>query len=143
MRSVHLETAIGRLSKLIGVEGKRRKYNMADTQTYTQEQVQELLAKQKADLRENAVNTLMEKNAELKNDLALSGQDTFYNIGTWEVMSRMANDMVKSGALPKGDNAYTVMMKMQAGREMGLKPVESIKAFYIVNGVLNIFGDAV
>ena len=115
----------------------------ATTKTFTQEEVTAMLDKQQKELREKAVTTLMEKNAEIKKDMLLSGQDDFYNIAKWEVMKKMATDMVASNALPKADNAYTVMMKMQAGREMGMKPIESIKAFYIVNGVLSIYGDAV
>ncbi len=113
------------------------------TKTFTQEEVTAMLDNQQKELREKAVTTLMQKNAEIKRDLLLSGQDEFYSIDKWEVMKKMATDMVASNALPRGDNAYTVMMKMQAGREMGMKPIESIKAFYIVNGVLSIFGDAV
>lgn len=113
---------------------------------YTESEVQAKLDLQKNELRKIAVEKISEKNLEIKDKeygLILAGQDEFYNLAKWEVMKKMADDMVKSGALPRGDNAYTVMMKMQAGREMGLKPIESIKSFYIVNGVLSIFGDAV
>lgn len=114
--------------------------------TYTKEQVDEMLSKQQEELRQKAVEKISEKNREIKEkdqDLALAGSDEFYNIAKWGVMKNMAEDMVKSGALPQGENAYTVVMKMQAGREMGLKPIESIKSFYIVRGVLTIFGSAV
>jgi len=115
--------------------------------TYTQEEVDAMLAKGKeqatAEVRKEAVTAMATKQAELKGELLKEGQDDFYNLSRWEVMRKMADDMVKSGALPKSDNMYTIMMKMQAGREMGMKPIEALKSFYIVNGVLNIFGSAV
>lgn len=112
-------------------------------QVFTKDEVQKMLDKQKDELRKDAVDTLMIKNAEIKNEVITAGSDNDYNLGKWEIMRKMADDMVKSGALPQSDNVHTIMIKMQAGREMGLKPIESIKAFYIVKGVLNIFGDAV
>lgn len=111
--------------------------------TYTQQEVDQMLAKEKDELRETAVTAMAQKQAEIKKDLMLSGQDDDYSIAKWEVMKRMSEDMVKSGALPSKDNAYTIMIKMQAGREMGLKPLESIKSLYIVNGVVSIWGSAV
>lgn len=60
----------------------------------------------------------------------------------WQQMKGMSDVFRASGALPETDNASMIMMKLQAGREMGLKPIESIKAFYFVKGSLNIFGSA-
>jgi len=68
---------------------------------------------------------------------------TFFNPVVWEQMKGMATTFASSGALSKDDNAARLVMKIQAGYEMGMKPVESIKSFYFVNGVLNIFGAAV
>ena len=121
----------------------KKEQPLKEIKTFTEKEVKEFLDKQKGELREKAIDTLMEKNADLKEDRLLAGQDEFYNVQKWEIMRTMANDMVKSGALPSTDNVHTVMVKMQAGREMGMKPMESIKAFYIVKGVLTIFGDAV
>jgi len=121
-------------------EGEQKK---EEAKTYTKEEVEVMLRQNKEEVRKEAITSLVQKNAEIKGDLIQTGADQFYNPGKWEIMRKMADDLVKSGALPKSDNAYTVMMKMQAGREMGLKPVESIKSFYIVNGVLSLYGDAV
>lgn len=60
----------------------------------------------------------------------------------WGQMKGMSDVFRASGALPETDNASMIMMKLQAGREMGMKPIESIKAFYFVKGSLNIFGSA-
>lgn len=68
---------------------------------------------------------------------------SYFNPVVWEQMKGMAESFVKSGAFPQGDNAAKLLVKMQAGFEMGMKPIEAIKSFYFVNGSLNIFGAAV
>jgi hypothetical protein len=60
----------------------------------------------------------------------------------WQQMKGMAEVFKASGALGKDENASTLVMKIQAGYEMGMKPIESIKSFYFVNGLLSIFGAA-
>jgi hypothetical protein len=53
----------------------------------------------------------------------------------------LANDFYRSGALPQGyDNQFKVMVAIQAGQEMGLSPLESISAFYFVNGQWSLWG---
>lgn len=64
----------------------------------------------------------------------------FMNPVVWKQMQAMAKTFVESGALPESDNAARVMMKFQAGREMGMTPTRSIKAFYFVNGSMNLYG---
>lgn len=66
-----------------------------------------------------------------------------YSLEQFNQLIDMGTAMIKSGALPKSDNAYTIAIKLLAGREMGMGPIEAIKSFYFVNGVLNIFGAAV
>lgn len=61
----------------------------------------------------------------------------------YQQMKLIANDFIKSKAVPKGfENADQVFVAMQAGREMGLKPYESIQSLYIVNGNLSLWGKA-
>src|SRR5919199_247680 len=67
----------------------------------------------------------------------------FFDPVVWEQMKGMAQTFAASGALSRDDNAAKLVMKIQAGYEMGMKPIEAIKSFYFVNGVLNIFGAAV
>ncbi len=66
----------------------------------------------------------------------------FLNPVVWGQMKAMSQAFVKSGALPKSENDFTVLMKIQAGYEMGMKPLEAVKSFYFVNGAINIFGSA-
>lgn len=71
-----------------------------------------------------------------------NNQVDFYNEKRWKEWLIMAETFVKSGALPQTDNTSTLMMKLQAGYEMGMTPLESVKSFYFVKGVMNIFGSA-
>lgn len=66
----------------------------------------------------------------------------YFNATVFGQMKMMANAFVKSNALPKQDNEYTILMKLQGGYEMGMKPLEAIKSFYFVNGAMNIYGSA-
>jgi hypothetical protein len=66
----------------------------------------------------------------------------YFDPVVWNQMKGMAETFKASGALGKDENASTLVMKIQAGYEMGMKPIESIKSFYFVNGVLSIFGAA-
>lgn len=67
----------------------------------------------------------------------------FFDPIVWAQMSGMAQKFIDSKSLPASENAGTLIMKMQAGREMGMGPIESLKSFYFVNGTINIFGSAV
>lgn len=62
----------------------------------------------------------------------------------WGQITGMAKTFIASGALPQHlKNAAQVVMTLQAGYEMGMKPMESIQSLYIVNGSVNIWGKAV
>lgn len=58
-------------------------------------------------------------------------------------INAMADRLGKSGALPASiRNGDQLAMVMLAGYEAGMRPMESINAFYIVNGRLTMWGDA-
>lgn len=76
-------------------------------------------------------------------EIAKHNVTSFFNPIIWEQMKGMARTFKASGALPQSDNEATIAMKIQAGYEMGMTPIESIKSFYFVNGAINIFGAAV
>ncbi len=65
-----------------------------------------------------------------------------FNPVAWQQMKGMATAFAASGALPRDMNANKLVLLIQAGYEMGMKPVEAIKSFYFVNGILTIFGAA-
>ena len=68
----------------------------------------------------------------------------FMNPKRWQVMTAMAQTFINSGSVPASiQNAAQMIMVFQAGFEAGMQPVESLNAFYIVNGKITMYGDAV
>lgn len=69
---------------------------------------------------------------------------TYFNENTIAQMERLAQTFIKSGACPSYiQNAPQLVMVMQTGYEMGMKPIESLNSLYIVNGSINLWGKAV
>lgn len=66
----------------------------------------------------------------------------FFDPVVWGQMRGMAETFAASGAFPSTDNTAKIIVKLQAGREMGMTPIESVKSFYFVNGQITIFGAA-
>ena len=62
----------------------------------------------------------------------------------WSVIKQMAEVFIKSGALSVDvKNAPQLMMKLQAGYELGMQPIESMNSLYIVGGRITMWGEAV
>lgn len=75
---------------------------------------------------------------------ALVVKEQYLNPQVWEQMKTMSQTFIQSAALPKGiSNAAQAIMVLQAGYEMGMKPIEAMKSLYIVNGVINVWGAAI
>lgn len=56
---------------------------------------------------------------------------------------RVANEFYKAGCFGAGiQNAHQAFVVIQAGAEMGMKPMEAMNSFYIVNGKITIYGPA-
>lgn len=79
---------------------------------------------------------------ESKNPLVPSSR-SYFSPTAWKAMSEMANVFIKSNALPKHiTNAHVLMVILQAGRELGMQPMESITNLYITNGKVALQGTA-
>lgn len=62
----------------------------------------------------------------------------------WKAISFLADTFVKAGALPKGiDTIPKAIVILQAGLESGLTPLQAFNSFYIVNGKVTMYGEAV
>ena len=62
----------------------------------------------------------------------------------WNMMKIISDTWINCGALPSTiKNAPQMMMVLQAGYESGLQPLESLGAYYFVNGRLTMYGEAV
>ena len=67
--------------------------------------------------------------------------DLYFDEKAWGQMAKVVEVLLKSGAMPKGiQNGHQAMMITQAGREMGMKPMEALNSLYIVNGSVNLWG---
>jgi len=61
----------------------------------------------------------------------------------YQQIKLIAKDFLASDALPTSlKNENQVLVAIQAGMEMGMRPYESVKSLYFVNGQLNIWGSA-
>lgn len=56
---------------------------------------------------------------------------------------QFANVLLKSGMAPKGSTAESIMISVQMGYEVGLKPMASIQNIACINGRPAIWGDAI
>ncbi len=90
-------------------------------------------------------NQAVAKQEQPKQSMTLMDTPTtdFMNPAIYIQMKSMANDFVKSHAIPKGyQNAEQVLVAFQMGYELGLKPMEALNSLYPVNGQLNLWGKA-
>lgn len=62
----------------------------------------------------------------------------------WKQINGMADTLIKSRALPQHiQNKEQAIVVMQAGYEMGMKPIQAINSLYIVNGQVTMWGKAI
>ena len=74
----------------------------------------------------------------------LSKRGEFMNPVALQQIDAMATKFVDSKALPSTiQNGSQLAMVLMAGYEAGMRPMESINAYYIVNGKITIWGSAV
>lgn len=67
--------------------------------------------------------------------------DAYLNPQRWEQMTKLAESLVQSKAFPRTiQNAPQALVVMQAGTEMGLKPMEAIMGLAIINGQVSPWG---
>lgn len=55
---------------------------------------------------------------------------------------RFAKMVAQSGIAPKGEDVATILVKMQAGREMGLEFIQSLNSLVVINGRVSLMGEA-
>ncbi len=68
----------------------------------------------------------------------------YFNPIIWEQMTRIGATLYNSGALTSDiKNSAMLMMKLQAGYELGMQPVQSLNSLYIVGGLVTIWGEEV
>lgn len=96
----------------------------------------------------NSMNQkLVERGHEIKRALAekdafiqSASPKTLNQIAEMRMLLEMSKHFVASGAFPKAMNAEQCYTIMQAGKEMGMAPMESLQSLYIVNGSISPHG---
>lgn len=100
--------------------------------------------KLEAEAKQIDVNAETKKVAAEAYDRAMQVSTTYMNPNTWTQIRTMAKVFHEGKALPSCiQNEAQLIMVMQAGFEMGMKPVECLKSLYIVKGTINVYGAAV
>lgn len=64
------------------------------------------------------------------------------SLATLEEAFRFSTAVFKSGLAPKGDTPETILIKLQAGAELGFPPMRALSALVVVNGRLTLEGAA-
>lgn len=68
---------------------------------------------------------------------------SFLDPNLYVQMKALANDFIKSKAIPSvWQSAEQVLVGLQTGVEMGMKPMEAMNSLYPVNGAINVWGKA-
>lgn len=80
----------------------------------------------------------------MENQLSIQRTGPFTDPVALQQIDHIASRYINSGALPDSiNNGAQLSMVLQAGYEAGMTPMESINSYYIVNGKVTIWGDAV
>lgn len=62
----------------------------------------------------------------------------------WNTINQIATVLKQGGVLPKSiDTLPKLVVALQAGRELGLQPIEAMNSLYFVNGKVAMYGEAV
>lgn len=68
---------------------------------------------------------------------------SFLDPNVYTQMKALANDFIASEAIPSvWTSAQQVLVGLQTGIEMGMKPMEAMNSLYPVNGSINVWGKA-
>ena len=68
---------------------------------------------------------------------------SFLDPNLYTQLKGLANDFIKSKAIPSvWTSAEQVLVGLQTGVEMGMKPMEAMNSLYPVNGAINVWGKA-
>lgn len=79
----------------------------------------------------------------MSNDVAIPNE-RFPTPEKWGAIMQISEELSKSKALPACiQNPAQLTMVLLAGRESGMGVIESLNAYYIVNGKITIYGQAV
>lgn len=77
----------------------------------------------------------------VSDEMRLQGAN-YYNPIVWSGMIKLAKTLIDAKAVPDGlDTEAKVLVALEAGREIGISPINALNSFYIVKGKVSIYGD--
>jgi hypothetical protein len=78
----------------------------------------------------------------MTNEITTRGR--FPSPENWQAITAISEELSKSKALPASiQNPAQLTMVLLAGKESGMGVIESLNSYYIVNGKITIYGQAV
>lgn len=94
-------------------------------------------------MSENETLTAVDQAKEQLEIAAATRPSDYMNPVVWKQMDAMSRVFIQSRAMPSYiNNAAQLMVVLQTGLEMDMKPMEAINSLYIVNGTVNVWGKA-
>lgn len=95
-------------------------------------------------VQENETLTAVDQAKQELEIQAATRPSDYMNPVVWKQMDAMSRVFIQSRAMPSYiSNAAQLMVVLQTGLEMDMKPMESINSLYIVNGTVNVWGKAI
>lgn len=80
----------------------------------------------------------------MEKELQTIEKSVYFNPKIWDQMQRIGQAFMQSNALSADiRNLPQLMMKLQAGYELGMQPIESLNSLYLVGGKVTMWGEAV
>lgn len=98
------------------------------------------MEQQNQPLNPNTQTQTLQTTPDNKGSVQIAGG--YYDGQTWGVMKMMAQTFIEAKAFPSDIvNVPQAMVRLQAGREIGLMPIESMKYISLINGRPSLWGE--
>ena len=92
-------------------------------------------------MSEKNESLLQQASQRVSDEMRLQGAN-YYNPVVWSGMIKLAKTLIDAKACPAGlDTEAKVLVALEAGREIGIAPINALNSFYIINGKITIYGD--
>lgn len=118
---------------------------MENKKTYTEEEVAELLEKQKQELKEQTKEFIEKKSQEIWEAKWLRLAEEYRELTLEEKQfhqdKKQIEFYVSEWALPEGMNLWKMMICRQLGRELGLSFMQTMNWIAFVNGKPSVYGE--
>lgn len=139
--SIETDTAMMTTAGAGNRKGTHRGYRFGCRQTFYPLSITKIMESKEQKTPETVETVPTEKK-----DMVPVGQmfPRFPTQAEWNTINTIAVTLKNGGVLPKGiDTVQKMVVVLQAGREIGLQPIEALNSLYFVNGKVSMYGEAV